>query len=218
MEELKGSGRLLLDMDDFPSQPPDIRPVGLFTRILAWMSDSFLFGLAMIPVVLLTTLPLGQTATVSEDIGTELWELAIALAQSFVGFSIQFPIYSYFYYISGQTPGKRLFRIRIVDSMTLEPLSAPQAAGRYLGTVLSSCCCYSGYMLAALNRERRALHDYIAGTRVAYTERVPWTTGEVVLTVCLCAMAGIGFLLFPFILLAYMQEALEAMENPLWYL
>ena len=205
-------------MDDFPAQPPEIRPVSLFTRYLAWMLDCALFGLAMIPVVLISTLPLEELLMDSDAGGRGLVALGLSLAGSAVRVLIQFPVYAYYYYISGQTPGKRLFRIRIVDYTTLEPLTAAQAVGRYLGTILSSCCCYCGYILAAFNADRRALHDFIGGTRVAYTEPVPWTTGGVVLTITVCALAAVGLIFFPFILLAAVQQALEGMENPLWSL
>lgn len=203
-------------MEDFPAQTFEIQPVALWTRFLAWSFDCFLFGLAMIPVVLAMTLPFAQEVPSVEGISSEALDLAVAMAQSLIGFLIQFPIYTYFYYISGQTPGKRLFKIRIVDSLTLEPLSGIQAAGRYLGTILSSCCCYAGYFLAFFNRDRRALHDFIAGTRVAYSEPVPWTTGEVILTLGLCLMAGAGILLLPFAVLAWLQELTQALEAPLF--
>jgi uncharacterized RDD family membrane protein YckC len=207
-------------MNELPVPIPEIRPVKILTRYLAWFLDSTLLWLATVPYAFILTRVLELKVSQAEGVETEVLNLGMVFIGLFVQISIhlfQLPVYTYFYYVSGQTPGKRLLGIRIVDFTTLEPLTSAQAVGRYLGSILSSCCCWWGYVLAFLNGDRRALHDYIAGTRVAYSEPVPWTTGEVVLTIAICILAGVGAVLFPVLFLATIVEAMEAMENPLWY-
>ena len=60
---------------------------------------------------------------------------------------------------------KMLFGIQ-VRSTTLGPLTWGQAALRTIGYVLSSLFLGAGFLWMLFNRDRRALHDFIAGTRV----------------------------------------------------
>jgi uncharacterized RDD family membrane protein YckC len=68
----------------------------------------------------------------------------------------------------GATPGKMLLRLRVVrpDGSSLTYL---RAFGRYWATIVSNFTCYIGYIMAAFDEEKRALHDKIASTRVIVT-------------------------------------------------
>jgi uncharacterized RDD family membrane protein YckC len=70
-----------------------------------------------------------------------------------------------FHWLWGQTLGKMAVQVRVV---TLEggPLSLQCAIIRELGVWLSSLTFGIGYAMAGLRRDKRALHDLIAGTRV----------------------------------------------------
>jgi uncharacterized RDD family membrane protein YckC len=46
------------------------------------------------------------------------------------------------------------------------PISYARAMGRALSELISGLVCYIGYIIAAFDREKRALHDHIANTRV----------------------------------------------------
>ncbi len=63
------------------------------------------------------------------------------------------------------TLGKRLLAIKVTD-INGGPVTLPQAIGRYLATTLSWISLNLGHALAAWTPQRRALHDYVAGTRV----------------------------------------------------
>jgi uncharacterized RDD family membrane protein YckC len=65
----------------------------------------------------------------------------------------------------GATPGKLLLGIKVVRKDG-EPLGTGRAFARPLAEFLSFIICYVGYLFAFFDRERRALHDHIAGTRV----------------------------------------------------
>ena len=43
------------------------------------------------------------------------------------------------------------------------------AAGRYFAKYLSAMIFMIGFIIAGFDREKRALHDHICGTRVVYT-------------------------------------------------
>ncbi len=65
----------------------------------------------------------------------------------------------------GGTPGKLLLRMRIVRS-DFSRLTYGRAAIRFFGKMLSDLTMYIGYLMVAFDPQRRALHDYIADTRV----------------------------------------------------
>lgn len=70
----------------------------------------------------------------------------------------------------GQTPGKMAAGIKVV-TVSGDPVSVGRALGRALAEYLSAVTLGLGYLLAAFS-DKRALHDYVAGTRVVYVEGV----------------------------------------------
>jgi uncharacterized RDD family membrane protein YckC len=85
-----------------------------------------------------------------------------------------------FHWRWGQTLGKMAVDIRVVTCRPTPtspgwltdsgPLTLGCAALRQLASLLSSAILGVGYLMAGLRRDKRALHDLIAGTRV---ERLP---------------------------------------------
>jgi uncharacterized RDD family membrane protein YckC len=71
--------------------------------------------------------------------------------------------------VAGQTIGKLLVRIRVV-TLEGELPGAGQAFLRWLGYSISLATFGLGFAMAGLRRDKRALHDLVAGTRV---ERMP---------------------------------------------
>ena len=63
------------------------------------------------------------------------------------------------------TIGKRMLGIKVTNAKG-EPIKLPQAIGRYCAASLSWITLNLGHAFAAWTPERRALHDYIASTRV----------------------------------------------------
>jgi uncharacterized RDD family membrane protein YckC len=68
----------------------------------------------------------------------------------------------------GGTPGKLLLGLRIVrpDGAAV---SYPLALGRYAATIVTGFTMGIGHVMAAMDEEKRALHDRLAGTRVIKT-------------------------------------------------
>lgn len=71
----------------------------------------------------------------------------------------------------GQTPGKMAAGIKVVNAATGEPVGVGRALGRAAAEYLSAVTLGLGYLVAAFS-DKRALHDYAAGTRVIYVEGV----------------------------------------------
>ena len=73
--------------------------------------------------------------------------------------------YTYFFSQKGATPGKMLLGLRVVTAAG-GPLSVGRAAGRVFAQILSGLTLLIGYIIAAFDSEKRALHDHICSTRV----------------------------------------------------
>lgn len=67
----------------------------------------------------------------------------------------------------GATPGKMACGLRVVTGDGGR-VSYARACGRYFGKILSYLTCSIGFIIAAFDREKRALHDHICNTRVIY--------------------------------------------------
>jgi uncharacterized RDD family membrane protein YckC len=71
---------------------------------------------------------------------------------------------------AGQTPGMRLFRLRVVASHGERP-GAGRSAVRLLGLALSVVLLFLGFVPALFDSRRRALQDFLAGTAVSRAPR-----------------------------------------------
>jgi uncharacterized RDD family membrane protein YckC len=65
----------------------------------------------------------------------------------------------------GATPGKMALKLKVIRADGL-PMSYGLAAGRYLGKILSGMLLLIGFIIAAFDEQKRALHDRICDTRV----------------------------------------------------
>lgn len=76
-----------------------------------------------------------------------------------------------FTYLSGATLGKRLFHLKVIDKggekLTFLNVIYRETIGRFLSGLL--CL---GYLLIAVDTEKRGLHDVLCDTRVIYTHIV----------------------------------------------
>ncbi len=72
-------------------------------------------------------------------------------------------IYALFLSKSGQTPGKKAYGIRVVDAKTHENISFMRALWRFVAFLFSATILI-GLFLPFYNKEKKALHDMIAGT------------------------------------------------------
>jgi uncharacterized RDD family membrane protein YckC len=67
----------------------------------------------------------------------------------------------------GQTPGMRLMRVRVVTASG-EPPSGWRSLVRLIGLGLAVILLFTGFLPALVDRRRRALEDFMAGTTVVY--------------------------------------------------
>jgi uncharacterized RDD family membrane protein YckC len=71
----------------------------------------------------------------------------------------------------GATPGKKIVKIKIVDAKTFDDITNKQAIIRSLGYIVSTIPFLLGFIIVAFRKDKRALHDLLAGTAVIYEER-----------------------------------------------
>ncbi|MBI1801349.1 MAG: RDD family protein [Chloroflexi bacterium] len=82
------------------------------------------------------------------------------------GFILSIGYYLYFWTAwNGQTPGKRVMKIRIVPTDG-SPMTLGKAILRYVGEAVSALACLLGYFWILIDKDRQGWHDKIAGTYV----------------------------------------------------
>jgi uncharacterized RDD family membrane protein YckC len=89
------------------------------------------------------------------------------LMSAAIGILISLSYYTYFYQSTGSTLGKKIFQLKVVDATTGNLLTFKQVVLREIvGKILSSITFLIGYIMAGVREDKRALHDFIADTRV----------------------------------------------------
>jgi len=72
----------------------------------------------------------------------------------------------------GATPGKKLYKIKIVDAKTFQDIDNKQAITRSFGYIASTFSFLIGFFMVAFRGDKRGLHDLLAGTAVIYYEEL----------------------------------------------
>lgn len=86
------------------------------------------------------------------------------LSELGIGLAVFLSYQTYFLARWGGSPGKLLFKIRVVDSRTLSPVTWRRALVRALAWIPAYLPFCMGLAVAVVHPERRGLHDLIAGT------------------------------------------------------
>lgn len=68
----------------------------------------------------------------------------------------------------GATPGKKAVGITVVDAKSFGTIDNRQAIIRSIGYIASTLMLLMGFVMVAFRRDKRALHDLMAGTAVIY--------------------------------------------------
>ena len=134
---------------------------GLATRVLAFAADAIVVNVVGWFVAGLVTLGLSliEVPAGAED--------AILAVGSLCGLLWSGAYFVFFWSTTGQTPGNRLLRIRVLDARTGAPPRARRALLRLIVLPLSAIPLCAGFLLILVDRRRRALHDRLARTVVA---------------------------------------------------
>lgn len=96
----------------------------------------------------------------------------LAIPYFLILFALCFGYFTLFHFLSGQTPGKMIFRLK-VESLSGTSLDFAQAFLRSVGGLISLLCAGIGFLLILRAPEHRGWSDRLAGTRVIETPPPP---------------------------------------------
>jgi len=133
-----------------------IRAGAKFIDGLILYAVNFVLNMVMAGLLTATTGPDSEPgpALIAIWCGFALFQLGIAVAYTV-----------YFLGRYGATPGKMALRLRVIRSDG-SSLTYGRAFGRYFGDLLSNLTLMIGYIIAAFDDQKRALHDHLCDTRV----------------------------------------------------
>ena len=137
---------------------------GFWIRFLAVMIDGIALGIVNLVIQSVTNLRITNPGDVSN--------LPLVLSSIGLSFTISMTLnllYEAFFLVQyGATPGKMIFKLKVITPEG-GGITWGRAIGRYFAKILSGITLLIGYIMAGFDSEKRALHDYIAGTRVIHT-------------------------------------------------
>jgi uncharacterized RDD family membrane protein YckC len=120
-------------------------------RLLAFIIDGILVGIPFV-ILFLISRPLG-------------WAVGALISLAYFTYFEGSP--------SGQTIGKRVMSIRVIDFSAGGSLGFGRGFVRQLGRILSGFLCYLGYFWMLWDKEKQTWHDKIATTVVVPTSAYP---------------------------------------------
>lgn len=140
---------------------PEPRPAGFWIRAVAAVVDFTLFFLVQVSLGYLAAKVWGPDVEDSLFFLPLVWVFSLVFVGAYT---------TVLHALGGQTIGKMIAGVRVVGADG-EPPSVGVALLRYFAYFVSLACLLLGFAMAGLRRDKRALHDLIAGTRA---ERVGW--------------------------------------------
>ena len=161
-------------------QPIELRPAGFVTRLVAFFIDQVIIGVALF-ILTLTVGIVFRSFRLSELLGTrDLTLQLVTIPLGAAGLILSFFYYVGFWLLAGQTPGKAVLGLAIVQTDG-GPLRLGRAIVRWLGYWLSGIL-FLGYLWILVDDRRQALHDKLARTLVVHRgldERLSRLPGQV---------------------------------------
>jgi uncharacterized RDD family membrane protein YckC len=102
----------------------------------------------------------------------------LGLVAEVVGFGAATVLYARSVSRSGQSPGNRVARTKVVDARTGRLVSPEEAGLRYALRFLVSIIFFIGFLVAFGDSQRRTFHDKHAGTVVTRPPRASWSIDD----------------------------------------
>jgi uncharacterized RDD family membrane protein YckC len=164
------------------AQPPTPGPVpgaagpsgpraGFWRRFGAALIDGVILSVVLQVIALIfggnmyRTEHTGGTTSVHVGASGLLFLLDIAIAVAYFGYLEGSP--------SGQTIGKRVLGIRVIDFSNGGPIGRARAVGRYFARWLSGIACFLGYLWMLWDKEKQTWHDKLTTSVVVPTDSYP---------------------------------------------
>jgi uncharacterized RDD family membrane protein YckC len=142
-----------------------VRYGGFWRRFVAILVDGILLWIVLLPLRLVLAPPRATAMDLYHfGFGHTFWATFWSWNTG-IAYAVEFVYYVYFLSQKGATLGKMLMGVKVVTAKG-GPISVGRAIGRYFARNLSWMTLFIGYIMAAFDDQKRALHDYICGTRV----------------------------------------------------
>lgn len=150
---------------------PEVRKAGFWIRLAAWIVDLACLFLVTIALALAALITIYLGGQFGGEINDQVMALAGYSSTAIVMLSgvVYFTI---FVGSCGQTPGKMLFRLKVVRADGQE-MTYDRALLRSLCWILSLLLFGIGFLMIACTRQKRGLHDMLTGTSVIRLQRSP---------------------------------------------
>ncbi len=150
-----------------PVSMAPVRYAGFWIRFVAICIDGLILGAANLLVNLVVGLVAGNPLEVSRPLGIGSHFYATLGITYLVNAAIGIGYQVYFLTRHAATPGKMALGLKVITTNGA-PISTGLATGRYFCYILDSLILFIGYIIAAFDSQKRALHDHICNTRVIY--------------------------------------------------
>lgn len=150
---------------------PHAGSAGFWIRLAAWAVDLACLALVTVTFIIAAVVIIYLGA----QLGGEINDRVVALAGYAIAAIVMFGGVVYctiFVGSGGQTPGKMLFRLKVVR-MDGQEVTYGGALLRSLCWMLSLLPFGIGFLLIVWSRQKRGLHDILAGTSVIRLQRLP---------------------------------------------
>ncbi len=142
---------------------------GFWRRLYAFSIDKFILAIIGLVLFFVGTTALGMGLSpydmAEEPDAMIMLGMKVFMLYQAVTFLLDMAYFTYFHGTSGQTPGKRLLGLRVVQD-TGEQIGFGTAFLRWVGYIVSTLPMLMGFLWAGVDRRKQAWHDKIAGTVV----------------------------------------------------
>ena len=113
----------------------------------------------------------GNTAALIEEYKKLLIELFSFSTWDMISFFIfMFVAVIFWKKFDGATPGKKILKIKVVDFKTFGEITNTQAITRSFGYIPATLFFGIGILMVAFRKDKRGLHDLLAGTAVIHDD------------------------------------------------
>lgn len=148
------------EMERADAPRPKAEPGGFWLRFVAFFVDSLILGTIQMPFSFLFGYLGAMTA------GTNLYWLVFGFSYVVGVFATVF-YYGWFYRNKGATPGKMLFKLKVIDVQTGTHLTYRRVFMReVVGKLCSAVLFLAGYLMVAVREDKRGLHDFLGNSQV----------------------------------------------------
>ncbi|HEV1998533.1 MAG TPA: RDD family protein [Candidatus Dormibacteraeota bacterium] len=159
------AGQSMSGKGERPASTKVAKPGGFLPRLIALIVDSLILLVVLFPVMTLWTLQLTPVKVESGVPPSGLDTLRGSISLQLTLLLLQLFYFAGSWTIMGATPGQLLMSLRVTDQHAAG-IGFPRAVMRYFLYVLLSPLALVSALMVGVSKNKRALHDLLAGTYV----------------------------------------------------